>query len=52
MHVEVRLYGDLRKYAPEGTRAEWKGNIPDNSRVIELIRLLGVPEKHPLVSFY
>jgi hypothetical protein len=41
MMVTVKLYGTLRRLSNPGTPGFWQGEIPDDSRLIDLIGILG-----------
>lgn len=41
MNVTVKLYGTLRRFSQKGTPGLWIGVIPRNSRINDLIDLLG-----------
>lgn len=44
MNVTVVLNGSLSRYAGAGTPGEWRGTVPEGTRLLDLIRLLGIPE--------
>lgn len=44
MHVTVKLFGTLRRLSSKGTPGLWKGEIPEKSRISDLIILLGTKE--------
>jgi len=48
IHVEVRLYSTLRRYAPVGGEASFL-ELPPGSTVASAINALGIPDKTPKV---
>jgi molybdopterin converting factor small subunit len=45
MHVTVKLFGTLRRLSQTETPGYWIGEIPEHSRIKDLIALLGTSEK-------
>ncbi len=45
MHVSVKLFGTLRRLSQPETPGYWIGEIPDHSRIIDLITILGTSNK-------
>lgn len=44
VRVTVKLYGTLRRLSQPETPGLWQGNIPDGTRISDLITLLGTKE--------
>jgi sulfur carrier protein ThiS len=44
MRVTVKLFGTLRRLSSEGTPGVWQGEIPEQSRISDLVILLGTKE--------
>jgi molybdopterin converting factor small subunit len=44
IRVTVKLFGTLRRLSSKGTPGLWQGEIPDKSRICDLIALLGTKE--------
>jgi molybdopterin converting factor small subunit len=44
IRVTVKLFGTLRRLSSKGTPGLWQGEIPDKSRISDLITLLGTKE--------
>ncbi len=44
MHVTVKLFGTLRRLSLKETPGLWQGEIPEHTRVLDLINLLGTKE--------
>ena len=45
MHVTVKLFGTLRRLSQPETPGYWAGEIPDHSKIIDLIAILGTSNK-------
>lgn len=45
MHVTVKLFGTLRRLSQEGSPGYWVGEIPEDTRIIDLIAILGTSNK-------
>jgi sulfur carrier protein ThiS len=47
MQVTIRLHGTLRKYLPTGGRSNVSTvDVPDGSRISDLLAQLGIPVDH------
>ena len=44
MHVTVKLFGTLRRLSSKETPGLWQGEIPEKSRISDLITLLGTKD--------
>jgi sulfur carrier protein ThiS len=44
MFVTVKLFGTLRRLSQKETPGYWRGEIPERSRIVDLITLLGTVE--------
>ena len=45
MQITVKLFGTLRRLSQEGTPGYWVGEIPEDTRIIDLIAILGTSDK-------
>jgi molybdopterin converting factor small subunit len=46
MRVTVKLHGTLRRFLPAGTSAGAVLDVPDGTRVADVIARLGIPPDH------
>ena len=44
IRVTVKLFGTLRRLSSQGTPGIWQGEIPEKSRISDLITLLGTKD--------
>jgi sulfur carrier protein ThiS len=44
IRVTVKLFGTLRRLSSPGTPGVWRGEIPEHSRITDLIARLGTKE--------
>lgn len=45
MEIQVKLYGSLNRFSQPDTPGLWQGEIPQGSRLQDLIAQIGIPEK-------
>ena len=45
MIVTARLFGTLRRFASPGTPGRWRGDLPADSTVRDVVRALGAEER-------
>ena len=48
MNITLKLYTVLREYFPEGLKDNCL-SLPDNSKVIDVINMLNIPEELPKI---
>lgn len=52
MHVKVKLYASLRKYAPSGTAGStFEVELPDGATLEDLMRTLNIPSDEARIAF-
>jgi sulfur carrier protein ThiS len=44
MEITVRLYGTLRRFSSADTPGIWRGSLPQGSRLVDLLEVLGTSE--------
>jgi hypothetical protein len=49
MLVSVRVFGYLVQYCDKGSSEEFVLDIPENSKPMDLLRLLGIPEREVML---
>ena len=39
--IQVKLYGTVRRFSQPGTPGLWRGEVPEGSKIIDVIQMIG-----------